>query len=173
MQKAVFDLLKLFQYVILFKIGHEDINKNKVSQCLILNKSLKVSNVTSAQNKAENQKELCIEIEQYYYCPDQRTSSSYGRRSSIINFQKEIIDGGIYDLQTLNKKANQKMVQMKHSLFQKMVSTDRRYGQSNHNEAIFDKWHNQLMEIVKMPYFNEQKHQKESQFYLKSMHKIN
>lgn len=36
-----------------------------------------------------------------------------------------------------------------------MVSTDRRYGQTNHNEAIFEKWENKLIELVKMPYFNE------------------
>ena len=56
--------------VLLLKIGHEDVNKNKVSQCLVLNKSLKVTSVQSAQNNAEKQKELCLEIEQYYYCPE-------------------------------------------------------------------------------------------------------
>ena len=62
-QRAVYDLLKLFQFVLLFKIGHEDINKNKVTSCLVLNKSLKVTSVSSTQNNTENQNELCIEME--------------------------------------------------------------------------------------------------------------
>lgn len=98
-QKAIYDLLKLFQFVLQFKIGHEDINKNKVSSCLVLNKSLKVTNVTSAQNNTENQKELSIELEQYYYCPDQKQSSSFGRRTSLSNLQKEAVDAGVFDLQ--------------------------------------------------------------------------
>lgn len=53
-----------------------------------------------------------------------------------------------------------------------MVSTDRRYAQTNHNEAIFDKWENKFVELRDAPFFNEKKHAKESQFHLQSLHKI-
>ena len=83
-----------------------------------------------------------------------------------------MIDAGIFDLQSLSKKSGQKSIQIKQNLFQKMVTDPRRGGANSHNEAIFDKWHNKMLELLDMPIFNEKKHKKETEYYQRSLHKI-
>ena len=43
LKKMVIDILKHFQHVLYMNIGEEDIKDKKISECLILNKSLKIT----------------------------------------------------------------------------------------------------------------------------------
>lgn len=61
---------------------------------------------------------------------------------------------------------------MKHSFFQKIVSDSRRGASHSHNEAIFDKWHNKFAELLDSPMFNEKKHKEQTDYYIRSLHRI-
>ena len=57
-QIYVLELMRLFEFTLALKIGHEDIQKNRVSQLLVLNKNLKVSKNTTVTVQSERYMEL-------------------------------------------------------------------------------------------------------------------
>jgi hypothetical protein len=65
LNKIVIDIMKHFQHVLYMNIGEQDIKDKKISECLILNKSLKIT-YNPSQEPFQNMKHFSIEMDQYY-----------------------------------------------------------------------------------------------------------
>ena len=57
--------MKHFEQVLYMNIGEQDIKDKKISECLILNKSLKVT-YNPTLEPFQNMKHFSIEMDQYY-----------------------------------------------------------------------------------------------------------
>ena len=94
LNKIVIDIMKHFEQVLYMNIGEQDIKDKKISECLILNKSLKVT-YNPTLEPFQNMKHFSIEMDQYY-TPNFKNNLSQSEIKSghyeIQNFSKDKVN---------------------------------------------------------------------------------
>ena len=152
------------------KIGQIDITKDRVTECLILNKTLKCTPVVKPVGlNNEKISEVKIELDQYHQIWDKKSSPLL---SDIMSNHLELW-GNQTSITQLEK--SQKKILVSHVLSMKVAGPDSKKGQQSsnaQNQNTYEKWMNKFDELHKSRYFNEKKKNNQVKSYIKALQKI-
>lgn len=166
LQAITNNLMRLFCHVLFLKIGAEEITKDRVTERLVINSSMRVTTHSNIRNGTWFM-DIRVSLDQYHPVQDWKSLFGNTSRQAILAEHLELPNhlSGQPDYE-------QKKIEVSHKLSLKVVDSDHLKGPKSDNVAnmaAYEKWTGKFKELMEHPWFSERREDSQVNEYIRAM----